>query len=74
MCTSYHCIEFAVKSNIDLPINYFSIGDKLHVWKCPQLDSDQNKLSASIIYDGWLELDSIDPEFATSIKSRLPIR
>lgn len=60
-CTCHHVIEFFVKTPVDLPIKkYLNIGSKFHLWKCPKIDdlSDQ-----SLIYDGWFDLDRIDPDY-----------
>jgi len=58
MCTGHRVVEFVICSTLDLPIEHATLGDKLHLWKCPPLDGEQ-PLSQSIhIYDGWVELDS----------------
>lgn len=59
--TCHHVIEFVVKSPVDLPIkSVLTIGNKFHIWKCPvdKTDSEQ-----SILYDGWLSLESIEPDY-----------
>ena len=62
MCTGHRVVEFVICSTLDLPIEHATLGDKLHLWKCPPLDSEQ-PLSRNIrIYDGWVELDSVDIE------------
>jgi len=62
MCTGYRGIEFVVRTNIELPTNHATFGGNLHLWKCPPLSSYQNIW----VYDGWLELDSVEPEYIRS--------
>jgi len=59
--TCYHVIEFVVKTPIDLPIkNVLKIGNLFFLWKCPPLENDHDQ---SLLYDGWLVLNSIEPEY-----------
>ena len=54
--TGYNCIEFVMKTSIDLPIKgLLIIDDILHIYKCPPL-SDSHE---SIIYDCWLDIHSL---------------
>jgi hypothetical protein len=62
MCTGYRVIEFVVRTEIELPIQNISYGEKFHLWKCPSLYSDESYRQNVIIYDGWLELESVAPE------------
>ena len=64
MCTGYRGIEFVVRTNIELPTNHMTFGGNLHLWKCPSLSNYQNIW----VYDGWLELDSVEPE---NIRSKI---
>jgi len=58
MCTGHRVVEFVICSTLDLPIEHATLGNKLHLWKCPLLDGEQ-PLSRNIrIYDGWVELES----------------
>lgn len=61
MCTGHRVIEFVVRSSIEMPLENFSFGKNLHFYKCPSHDDIPNTYPNSFIYDGWLELDSIDP-------------
>lgn len=63
MTTCYKVIEFVVKTNINIPYEEFSFGDKFHLYKCPNIENMQPIGNNYYIYDGWLELDSIDPEY-----------
>ena len=48
--TGFKCIEFVMKTSIDLPIKgILSIDNILHIYKCPALSDVQE----SIIYDCW---------------------
>lgn len=62
MCTGYRGIEFVVRTNIELPANNATIGGNLQLWKCPPISTYQN----TWVYDGWLELDSVEPEYIRS--------
>lgn len=61
MCTGHRVIEFVVRSSIEMPLESFSFGKNLHFYKCPSHDDIPNTHPNSFIYDGWLELVSIDP-------------
>ena len=51
--TGFNCIEFVMKTNIDLPIKgIISIDDILHIYKCPTFSD----VKESLIYDCWLDL------------------
>jgi hypothetical protein len=59
MCTGHRVIEFVVKATIELPIPYVRFGDQLHFHKCtPRQDTPS---SSEWIYDGWIELEEVDP-------------
>lgn len=66
MITCHRVIEFVVKTNINIPHEEFSFGDKFHLYKCPNIRNTQPTGDNYYIYDGWLELDSIDPEYIRS--------
>ena len=63
MTTCYRVIEFVVKTNINVPYEEFSFGDKFHLYKCPNVENSPPIQNNYYIYDGWLELDSIDAEY-----------
>jgi hypothetical protein len=60
--TGFRGIEFVVRTNIDLPHDDVSFGQSLHLWKCPPLDENPLSNSNFRIYDGWFELESVEPE------------
>lgn len=62
MCTGHRVIEFVVRTTIELPIEAVTIGSKLHLWKCPPLEESSRLGQNFRLYDGWVELDSVDPE------------
>jgi len=62
MCTGHRVIEFVVRTSIEMPLKSFSFGKQLHFFKCPFHNDIPNTYPNLRIYDGWLELDSIDPE------------
>jgi hypothetical protein len=66
MTTCHQVIEFVVKTNINIPHEEFSFGDKFHLYKCSYIGNTQHTENNYYIYDGWLELDSIDPEYIRS--------
>jgi hypothetical protein len=62
LSTGFRVIEFVVVSNIDLPHEEVTFGNQLHLWKCPTPDEDLCSNINSRLYDGWLELESVDAE------------
>jgi len=58
MCTAHQVIEFVVKADIELPWQDTSLGNVIHLWKCPNSQMIQN----FFIYDGTYYLNSFDPE------------
>ncbi len=60
MCTGHRVVEFVICSNLNLPIEQSTFGNKLHLYKCSPTDEEGFPLSNMHIYDGWIELDSID--------------
>lgn len=62
LSTGFRGIEFAVCTNADLPSQSGSIGGVLHLWKCPPLTEVPPTDSNVRVYDGWYELESIDPD------------
>ncbi len=63
MTTCYRVIEFVIRTNIKMPLDEFSFGDKFHLFKCPNIGKESDAERNYYIYDGWLELDSIDPDY-----------
>lgn len=61
VCTGHRCIEFVAKTPIELPMKGIKIGDKMHLWKCDPLEGNSHANSDYIIYDGYYQLDDIDP-------------
>jgi len=68
MCTSHRVVEFVICSNLNLPIEYSTFGNKLYLYKCSPTDEEGFPISNMHIYDGWIELDSID---VNSIKNAI---
>lgn len=62
MCTGYRVIEFVVHTKIELPIDSLQFGEKFYLWKCPPIDGSSPTEQNDWIYDGWFELDSVEPE------------
>lgn len=58
MCTGHRVLEFVICSTLNLPIEHATLGDKLHLWKCPPLDEEKHLYGNIHIYDGWIDLDS----------------
>lgn len=61
LCTGHRVIEFAVRTNIELPREYFRFGERFHLWKCPPLDNNPSWSHNVHVYDGWFDLESTDP-------------
>jgi hypothetical protein len=68
MCTGHRVVEFVICSNLNLPIEYSTFGNKLYLYKCSPTDEEGFPVSNMHIYDGWIELDSID---VNSIKNAI---
>jgi hypothetical protein len=62
LTTGYRVIEFVVQTTVDLPHESFSFGKHFHLLKCPPYESSPLHQNTRI-YDGWLELNSVDPEY-----------
>lgn len=60
--TGFRVIEFVVQTTVDLPHETCSFGKAFHLWKCPPYESSPLQ-QGTRIYDGWLELESIDAEY-----------
>jgi hypothetical protein len=63
LSTGFRVIEFVVRTNIDLPHEEVNFGENFHLWKCPPLDETPRSNSNFRIYDGWVDLDSVEPEY-----------
>jgi hypothetical protein len=70
LCTGHRVIEFVVHTTIDLPQTTIRVDSKepinsLYLWKC---DVDERTAIGQNfrLYDGWLEVTSIDPPFLKS--------
>jgi hypothetical protein len=63
MATCHKVIEFVIRTNINIPRVEFSFGDKFHLYKCPKIETAPPVEDNYYIYDGWLELDSIDSDY-----------
>ena len=57
-CTGHRVIEFAAKSQLKLPEEIISFYTGLHIYQIESNNKDNNEA----ILDGWIELDSIEPE------------
>lgn len=62
MCTGHRALEFVICSTLNLPIEHATLGDRLHLWKCPPLDEEKHLYANIHVYDGWIDLDSPDVE------------
>lgn len=67
MCTGHRVIEFVARTTIELPVEGFTtFSNKLHLWKCANIeDISQSNVNVRI-YDGWLDMESADPEYIRS--------
>ncbi len=55
--TGHRCIEFALRTNIELPGDYTSTTERnLHIWKCPVEGHDATNTNVRV-YDCWMELE-----------------
>jgi hypothetical protein len=61
LATGHRIIEFVVRSTIALPTKALTIGGRLHLWKC-----DTPRYTNVVLYDGWLDLERVDPEYIRS--------
>jgi hypothetical protein len=60
--TGHRCIEFVLRTNLELPGQYTSTREGgLHLWKCPA-DEGYQANENFVLYDGWLELKSTEVE------------
>jgi hypothetical protein len=66
MCTGYRVIEFVALTTIELPTDNISFQGRFHLWQCSPLKEDSHLAQNFRIYDGWLELDSGEPEYIKS--------
>jgi hypothetical protein len=56
--TGHRCIEFVLRTNLELPGSYTSTKERnLHIWKCP-VDAQQTANTDVRIYDCWLDLET----------------
>lgn len=58
--TGYRSLEFVVRTRIDLPYESGTVGDRIHLWKCPP---QPGAGAGERLYDGWVELESVEPEY-----------
>lgn len=63
LSTGFRVIEFVVRTNIDLPHEEVRFGENFHLWKCPPLDETPQSNSNFRIYDGWVDLESVEPDY-----------
>ncbi len=61
MCTGHRIIEFVAKTPIEMPSNSFSLGGRMHLYKCEQSEESSHSAKDFIIYDGHYELTDLDP-------------
>ena len=62
LSTGFLAVEFVALTNIDLPHESVSFGTTLHLWKVPPTQDNPRYNSNLRIYDGWMELETLDPE------------
>ncbi len=62
MCTGHRVIEFVLRANIELPKDYIGFGTTFHLLKCKTNEETEDAGRNIRIYDGWLELEAVDPE------------
>ncbi len=62
MSTGHRVIEFVVRTKIDMPSEWVNFSETLHLWKCPLPEEAPYSDRDIRIYDGWVKLDSIEPE------------
>lgn len=73
MCTGHRVVEFVVRTKIELPKDSLSFGKKFHLWKCSPIDGSSPTEQNDCIYDGWFELDSVDPEYIRSVIATIDV-
>lgn len=61
-CTGHRAIEFVIRTPIELPGQHHRIGENIHIYICPKLESDPHSDQNVTLYDGWIELESATPE------------
>lgn len=61
LSTGFRVIEFVVCTNIELPHDEVRFGEYFHLWKCPPLDDNPQSNINLRVYDGWLDLESVEP-------------
>ncbi len=71
MCTGHRVFEFVMKATLDIPLEYFTIGKYIHFWKCPPKDGFNP--NNTVIYDGWAELEHIEPEYIRAVIDQIGI-
>jgi len=66
LCTGCRIIEFVVRSTIELPLGAVTFGERLHLYKCPVVDSGSTVAPNTFVYDGWFDLERVDAEYLKS--------
>ncbi len=62
MCTGHWVVEFAVLAPLELPSEQVTFGERLHLYRCPPLEGLAERSRYQHVYDGWWDLDSIEPD------------
>ena len=61
MCTGHRCIEFVVRTTVDLPVERVVLGDHFHLAKCDSV-AEQPFVPNVRAYDGWYDLEETDED------------
>lgn len=62
MCTAHWVVEFALLAPLELPSQQITFGERFHLYRCPRLQGIPEGRQSLYVYDGWWDLESIDPD------------
>jgi hypothetical protein len=62
MCTSHWVVEFALLAPMELPSAQVTLGERFHLYRCPPLQGLAEGTRYERVYDGWWDLESIEPD------------
>lgn len=61
-CTGHRIVEFVARTNIELPKEGVTFGEDVHFWKCQPLREIPETNQNVFVYDGWVEIGSVDAD------------
>jgi len=62
MCTGHWVVEFALLAPLELPSEQVTLGERFHLYRCPPLQGLAEGSRYQRVYDGWWDLESIEPD------------